>query len=178
MTIAPLSTERLQLDAPHVRDVPEIVRLANNYAVVRTLARVPHPFGPEDAHYFLNEVVPKEPNWRVGRKSDGALLGFVGLNPRETPAVMELGYWFGEEHWRQGYATEAARAVVAHAFRALGVQKIVSGHFAMNPASGRVLAKIGFAKTGRSTRYSQVAGEALEHVDFALERADWQRLSD
>ncbi len=174
MKIASLSTARLRLSAPDARDIPEIVRLANNIEVVRTLARVPHPFGPEDARYFLDEVVPKEPTWRIGRKSDGALLGFVGLNPMEKPSVMERGYWFGQEHWRQGYATEAARAVVDHAFSKLGVETIVSGHFAMNPASGRVLAKIGFRETGRSKRFSQVAGEALAHVDVVLERSTWR----
>ncbi|MEM8647463.1 MAG: GNAT family protein [Pseudomonadota bacterium] len=176
MKMAPLATDRLHLSAPEARDVPEIARLANNYAVVRMLARVPYPFGPEDAQFFLNEIVPNEPTWRVGRKGDGALLGFVGLNPMETPAVLELGYWLGEAYWGRGYATEAARAVVAHAFDHLGVQKIVSGHFAMNPASGRVLAKIGFQETGRSRRYSQAAGEALAHVDFVLERSGWPQM--
>ncbi|MEM7428812.1 MAG: GNAT family N-acetyltransferase [Pseudomonadota bacterium] len=173
MQIAPLSTERLDLSAPCTADIPEIVRLANNFAVVRNLARLPYPYGPGDAEYFLEEVVPAEPNWRVARKSDAVLLGFVGLQPLERESVVELGYWFGEKHWGRGYATEAASAVVAHAFRDLSVQKVLSGHFAANPASGRVLAKIGFREVGRSRRYSQSSDADLPHVDYVLERSEW-----
>lgn len=173
MKIAPLSTDRLDLGAPGSQDIPEIVRLANDSEVVRTLARLPHPYQQKDAQFFLDEVVPVEPNWKVTRRSDAALLGFVGLKPLEASRTMELGYWFGRAYWRHGYATEAAQAVVAHAFEDLGILKILSGHFAMNPASGRVLEKIGFRQTGRSQRYSLAADADLPHVDMLLDRGEW-----
>ena len=173
MNITQLTTDRLELAAPTPQDIPEIVRLANDYEVARTLARLPYPYGEKDAQYFLDEVIPVEPNWKVMRKSDEALLGFVGLKPVEGWRVVELGYWYGRAYWGHGYATESARAVVAHAFDDLGTEKILSGHFAINPASGRVLEKIGFRNTGHSEVYSLAADADLPHVDMVLEQREW-----
>jgi RimJ/RimL family protein N-acetyltransferase len=73
------------------------------------------------------------------------LVGSVGLS-RDGDKV-ELGYWIGRPYWGQGYATEAARALLSLA-KVLGHRRLVAGHFVDNPASGRVLRKLGFCPTG------------------------------
>src|SRR5699024_10331451 len=97
--------------------------------------------------------------------AEGAkLIGSAGIS-RDGDDV-ELGYWIARAHWGQGYATEAARAVLSQA-RALGHKQLVASHFVDNPASGRVLRKVGFCPTGeRRIRYSagrQGVGVALTY---------------
>jgi len=71
---------------------------------------------------------------------------------------MQLGFWIGKPYWNQGYCTEAARAVVKYGFEVLGLNRIFSRHFASNPASGRVLQKIGM-------RYEGTLREAYKKLD-------------
>ena len=61
----------------------------------------------------------------------------------------ELGYWIGKPYWGQGYCTEAARATLDFGFEQLGLNRIFAHHFARNPASGRVMQKIGMTREGR-----------------------------
>ena len=101
------------------------------------------------------------------------IVGCVALGRHEDDVV--LGYWIAREHWGQGYATEAARAVLQLA-KVLGHQRIVANHFVDNPASGRVLRKLGFCPTGRvEQRLSAARGEpvqALEYVRILGEPCD------
>ena len=66
-------------------------------------------------------------------------VSFVGIKDSEA----ELGYWIGEPYWKKGYCTEATKALVEFAFTNLGIVKIVAKHLSSNPASGRVMEKIG-----------------------------------
>jgi RimJ/RimL family protein N-acetyltransferase len=75
------------------------------------------------------------------------LIGGIGLHADETGAI-ELGYWITPSAWGRGFATEAGEAVLAMARDTLRLDRLVSGHFVDNPASGRVLAKLGFVPTG------------------------------
>ena len=74
------------------------------------------------------------------------LVGSCGLGRRASGAV-ELGYWIGRLFWGRGIATEAGLALIDIA-RALGLGRIEASHFVDNPASGRVLEKLGFESTG------------------------------
>ena len=91
----------------------------------------------------------------------------VGDQAHEGQA--EIGYWIARPHWGQGYATEAAEAVLQIA-RTLGHRRVTAGHFVDNPASGKVLRKLGFVPTGRTGgRHSLVRGGAVESVEYALD---------
>jgi RimJ/RimL family protein N-acetyltransferase len=87
-------------------------------------------------------------------------VGTAGLGRRPDGAV-ELGYWIARPYWGLGYATEAARAVLDIARHSLRLNRLVAGHFVDNPASGRVLEKIGFRPTGEIVqRHSAGRGSA------------------
>jgi RimJ/RimL family protein N-acetyltransferase len=161
-----LKTARLVLRRPGEADVASIVELANDWDVVRRLGRLPHPYGLADARYFLEAVVPRELCWAITDRTARAVLGVVGLRPEGDAA--ELGYWLGRRHWGQGIATEAAAAVVRTAFDDLGLARLVAGHFADNPASGRVLGKLGFVETGRGERPCQALGRSVPSVELEL----------
>jgi RimJ/RimL family protein N-acetyltransferase len=83
----------------------------------------------------------------------------------------ELGYWLARPYWGLGFATEAGRAMVDIARHSLRLKKLCSGHFLDNPASGRVLAKLGFRPGGVTRRYSAGRGEEAPCRLFELELA-------
>jgi len=79
----------------------------------------------------------------LGRRSDGEFIGFVGLNePRFRPGV-EIGWRLTRSAWGNGYATEAARAVLAFAFDELRLDEVISFTSTTNVASQRVMERIG-----------------------------------
>lgn len=156
------------LRRPEPRDSDAIVRICGDAEIALRLARVPHPYGAADAAYFLNHVVPHEWVWAITPDGDDTLIGVVGLTPGHDPASAELGYWLAREHWGRGIMPRAARAVVAHGFDTLGLSTITSGHFDGNPASGRVLAKLGFVETGRQSGTCLASGGTVPTIRLAL----------
>lgn len=163
-----LATERLILRRPDDRDVDAIVSVVGDWEVARRLARVPHPYGPADARFFLDHVVPAEWVWAVTLRDCDALLGAIGLTPEQGVDAAELGYWLSPTHWGNGITTEAARAVVAFGFENLGLPVLTSGYFEDNPASGGVLRKLGFVETGRVMRPCLAAGGEVPSVTMEL----------
>jgi RimJ/RimL family protein N-acetyltransferase len=121
--------------------------------VVRNLASAPWPYREQDARNFAAlPVDPLHPRFLITRAADAQAIGCIGFGPVGDAAndcgAPELGYWIAREHWGQGYATEAGAAVLKIA-AALGNCELVASHFLDNPASGRVLRKLGFEPTGR-----------------------------
>lgn len=145
-----LATDRRLLRTPLGSDVPAIVAMVGNWDVARRLSRVPHPYGVADARFFLREIVPVEWVWAITLPDDEKLIGMIGLTPNKDACSAELGYWLSPQQWGRGIVTEAATKVVTFAFEALGLAYVTSGFFADNPASGRVLEKLGFVETGRT----------------------------
>jgi RimJ/RimL family protein N-acetyltransferase len=99
------------------------------------------------------------PSFLITERTDGEprIIGSCGLGRRPSGAV-ELGYWIGRAHWGKGFATEASRALIEIA-RTLKLSRLEASHFLDNPASGRVLEKLGFKPTGLSAeRYSCARG--------------------
>jgi len=151
-----MRSERLFLRPCWPEDWLELLTLIDDEGVVRNLASAPWPYTAEDAKAFVERPSQRLlPQFLVTLPTaDGTrLIGSVGLS-RDGDDI-ELGYWIARSHWGQGYATEAARAVLSQA-RAIGHRRIVAGHFVDNPASGQVLRKVGFRPTGeRRLRYSE-----------------------
>ncbi|MBA4163623.1 MAG: GNAT family N-acetyltransferase [Erythrobacter sp.] len=139
-----------------------------DHGVVRNLARAPWPYQPSDARSFVECMCePMFPRFLVTRTRDAALVGCIGIDRKGDDG--ELGYWIARQHWGRGYATEAGRALLEISAM-LGHQRLVASHFLDNPASGRVLRKLGFEPTGRVTaRYSCGRGEEAPAAEYALE---------
>jgi RimJ/RimL family protein N-acetyltransferase len=144
-----ITTQRLLLRRPDDGDTHAIVSIAGDWEVARRLSRVPHPYVSADASFFLEQVVPVEWIWAITLRGSKGLIGMVGLTPDMDDGSAELGYWLSPVDWGKGYATEAARAVVSYGFDTLGLRGLKSSFFTDNPASGRVLGKLGFVETGR-----------------------------
>lgn len=138
--------------------------------VVRNLARAPWPYAEEDARRFTQmPVEPLFPRFLVTRARDAAVVGCIGIDPHEGD--VELGYWIARPYWGQGFATEAGDAALKVA-RTLGHRRVVASHFLDNPASGKVLQKLGFEPTGRVVeRHSCGRGAKAPTAEYALDLA-------
>jgi RimJ/RimL family protein N-acetyltransferase len=142
-------TERLLLRPGFPEDAPALAMAIGDERIVRNLAVVPWPYSLRDAEAFL--AAPRDPvlpSLLITERTLGAprLVGACGLGRRPSGAV-ELGYWIARGDWGRGIATEACRALVDIA-RTLRLPALEASHFVDNPASGRVLEKLGFAPTG------------------------------
>jgi RimJ/RimL family protein N-acetyltransferase len=155
-------TERLLLRPIWPEDAGELHNAIADEGIVRNLARAPWPYTAKDAASFAAlEHDTAYPNFMLMLRTDGAprLVGSCGLAERDGEA--EIGYWIARPYWGLGFASEAGRAVIRIA-HAVGHKKLVSGHFVDNPASGRVLRKLGFHSTGKSEqRHSAGRGTAV-----------------
>ena len=113
--------------------------------------------------------------WPIFRLEDGAHVGCAGLRPVPgDDAALELGFHLRAEHWGRGYATEAGRAVITHAFRATPARRLVAGHHPENDASRRVLVRLGF----RFVRAELYLPTGLDHPSYELTAADGAGLAD
>lgn len=164
-------SERLFLRPAFPEDCHAILAGINDKAIACNLARAPWPYTLDDARAFA--ALPQDPylpHFLVTLPGVG-VIGSAGLGEHATEfgAEPELGYWIAREHWGQGYATEAAASVLEIA-RTLGHTRLTAGHFADNPASGRVLRKLGFVPTGQvRRRFSLARGAETDSVEYVLD---------
>ena len=142
-------TPRLLLRPGFPEDAPALATAIADEAIARNLVVVPWPYSLRDAEAFLaSPRDPVLPSFLIYERTDGPpqLVGSCGLGRRPSGAV-EMGYWISRPYWGRGIATEACRALIEIA-RTFGLAQLEGSHFVDNPASGRVLEKLGFEPVG------------------------------
>ncbi len=173
-TIPVLETERLTLRAPRPEDAEALALLANDRRIAENTARIPFPYGIADAEQFIASVNRQEGQATFAIIWAGRLIGACGVDPRET--VPEIGYWLGVPYWGKGYATEAVRAVIDHAFGDLADESLQAGARISNPISRRVLENCGFQWTGVRLSRIRAINSAAPVDRFRLDRGLWASL--
>jgi len=167
-------TQRLLLRPGWSEDAPALFAAIRDEGIVRNLAQAPWPYSLADAEAFLaRERGPRDASCLVFLRTESAplLVGGVGFG-RTPEEEIELGYWIARPYWGRGFATEAGRALLANARDTLRLNRLEAGHFLDNPASGRVLQKLGFRATGATRiRYSAGRNAEAECREFVLELA-------
>lgn len=160
-----IETNRLVLRPYEESDLDRQVKLANDMQVLRMTGTMPYPYTEEDARAWLEshergvEAGTDYP-FAICEKEDG-LVGAMGLHLRDN-GLYELGYWIAREKWGRGMASEAGRAILRWALEKLDLHAVQARVFTDNPASVRVLEKLGFLRTGvREQGYSTARGEAV-----------------
>ena len=177
-TIPTLETERLILRGFQLEDASEFERLIAPQEVTDGTLSFPHPvpegWGIERINRTLERFASGEHNeFAICTRESNKLIGGIGLDVNTRHKRGHLGYWLGVDFWRQGYATEAASAVLDYGFHTLGLHRIEAGHYPRNPASGRVLEKIGMRREGLM-RGDLLKGEQFEDtVMYARLRTDF-----
>jgi len=154
-------SERFLMRPPREQDARQIACCVNDADMARNLARLPHPYAPSDAMDWIAYADKARAQGTeyafVITHAEAGVIGSVGFN-RAVGEAWEIGYWVDKAVQRRGVATEAASALLAWGEAKFGVTKFVAGHFQDNPASGRVLEKLGFQRIGEKMLYSQARG--------------------
>ena len=158
-----IECEGLALRAPRLADAGRIADLANDFDVARMTTNLPYPYRQSDAEAFFARMEAadraREAVFLIEDKASGPV-GMIGFHV--TGALgPEIGYWVGRPFWGRGVATRAARGALVWASQTWRRKVVVSGHFADNPASGRVLEKAGFLYTGEVQPRRSVARGAV-----------------
>lgn len=166
-TLPTLETERLILRQFNLTDCPQVQRLASASEVASTTLNIPHPYPEGAAEVYISEHAARiaegtQYNFAITLRTTGELIGAMGLRRKAEHNRAELGYWIGVPYWGKGYATEAGKAVLQFGFDTLRLNRIFASYFTRNPASARVMQKIGL----------QFEGTFKEHV------SKWDKYED
>ena len=177
--VPPLATARLSLRAFEPGDAHAIQTLAGDHAIADTTQNIPYPYPDGAAEAWIAkqsrlDTTEKALNWAISPRGSDELLGSVGLrfDTRDNKAV--LGYWIAKHAWGNGYATEVARAAVDFGFRERELNRITADYLARNPASGRVLEKIGMTHEGVARQDSRKWGQYEDVIRCAILRSEWE----
>ncbi len=167
-------TERLLLRPAWPEDAGALLRGIADEGVVRNLARAPWPYLPQHAQEFvMRDMDPFYPRFLITlpTSTGSEIVGCIGIDPNKFGET-ELGYWIARPYWGRGFASEAGLGMLEVA-RLLGHQRIAAGHFTDNPASGKVLRKIGFMPTGKVVlRHSRGRGDDAPCALYRLDLSD------
>lgn len=175
-----LRTARLTLRPFVDSDAARVAELAGDRLVAEMTQDIPHPYTLEHAQTWIGSHAERfsqqqEVVFAIERKDAGLLIGAIGLVFQPEHQSAELGYWIGVPYWGKGYCTEAAAAVVDHGFTAHELHRVQARHFSKNPASGRVMEKIGMQYEGCLRQSVLKWGAYMDVCMYSLLRTDWQR---
>lgn len=168
-----ITTERLVLRPLDLRDAARIALLAGDFDVASMTGTIPHPYSEQMAGEWIGSALEGEEGTVFVIERDGTLIGCVGYREDEKGGA-ELGYWLGKPYWGQGFATEASAAMVAYAFDEGGLDYLTIGHFADNPASARIITKLGFTPQGEIRRDCVARDKKARCLTYRLERGTSQ----
>ena len=160
-----IKTGRLVLKKPSRKDKQLLIDQIGDLEVSKWLSQVPYPYTEDDADDWINTIGRQELTFNIFEND--SVVGGIGLTPHEDD-YYELGFWLGRQHWGQGFATEAGKGLLHYAAEELKIKKFKSSFMKGNDASARVLAKLGFKKTGEGEIYCLSRKETLPCIYLVL----------
>ena len=166
----PLETERLLLRPTTAEDAGRALEIQSDWQVTRMLRMAAFPPDRAATETWFSD---HEREWRAGEacrfavEIEGRMVGLVDID-EIADGEGELGYWFERTAWGSGYASEAARETIRFAFEEVGLSALKSGHAEDNPASGRILVKLGFRHLDTVERFSRPRGENIRQRRYVL----------
>jgi ribosomal-protein-alanine N-acetyltransferase len=173
-----LSAPRLVLRPFEPADAHDVQRLAGDRAIADTTRDIPHPYADGMAEEWIGThrsafEAGEAAVFAVVLRETAELTGAIGLTISRRFDNAELGYWIGRPYWGRGYCTEAATAILDYAFRDLGLHRVYASHLARNPASGRIMEKLGMTREGLRRQHVSKWGQYEDLVDFGILRDEW-----
>jgi len=173
-----IETERLVLRPYTPADAARVQEMCGDWAVASMTLTMPHPYPDGAAEQW---IAGHAEQFRAGSavrlavtlKPDGKVVGTVGLDMNTKHGRAELSYMIAKEHWGHGYCTEACRALMLFGFDALGLNRIQATHFPRNPASGRVMQKLGMIREGLLRQYVYSRNVYEDLVMYSALRAEF-----
>ena len=174
-----IHTDRLILRPFMLSDAAEVQRLAGDRAIAAVTQAIPHPYEDGMAEDWIKShpkqfAEGKGVVFAITFSETNLLCGAIGLSIHQEDNRAELGYWIGKPFWGNGYCTEAALAVLKYGFESLGLHRIYSSHFSSNPASGRVMQKIGMIYEGCLRQHLLKWGKFEDRVQYGILKSEWE----
>ena len=172
-----LQTDNLLLRPFKLADAKDVQCLAGEREVADTTLKIPHPYEDgmaeqwiwsQEARFRAGEAV----NFAIVARKTDSLAGSMSLEIDRRFDRAELGYWIGKPFWNRGYCTEAALAVLNYGFNELRLNRIHASHFRRNPASGRVMQKIGMIREGVARQHVKKWDRYEDLVLYGILRKD------
>lgn len=180
MSLPVLLTPRLLLRGFEPQDASRVHALSQPMEVASTTLTMPHPYEPGVAEEWIaGHPAAWEARERLAlaiTTAQDGIVGAVGLNLELAHRHAELGYWIGVAFWNRGYATEAAAALLAFGFEELRLHRIVARHFPRNPASGRIMRKLGMVHEGTQREHVIRWGKFEDLECYAILEPEWRHL--
>lgn len=174
-----LETERLVLRTYTLADAKRVQQMCNDWDVASTTLALPHPYPDGAAELWISTHAEsfrqgKEVTLAIALKPGGMVIGSMALSVNKNHNRGELGYMIAKEHWNHGCCPEAARAMVRYGFTTLGLNRIQAMHFPRNPASGRVMQKLGMNREGLLRQYVSNRDGFEDIVMYSILRSEFE----
>ncbi len=174
-----LETERLILRPFAMSDAKRVQELAGEREIAATTLRIPHPYEDGMAEEWIGTHAE---GWREGcaavfaivSAENRSLMGAIVLTIDRQHARAELGYWIGKPYWSQGYGTEAAREMLRFGFEDLKLNRVQSTVFPSNPASGKILIKVGMTLEGTLRNYVKKWGRSQDLEMYSILASEYR----
>ena len=178
-----LQTARLILRPFKLTDAPEVQKLAGAREIASTIENMPHPYEDGMAEKWIDTHQEqferdKSLDLAIVIKETARLCGAIGITINSNYNNAELGYWIGVPCWGQGYGTEAASRAIAYGFESLNLHRIYASHLTRNPASGRVMQKIGMIREGCLRQHIKHWGVYEDYVIYGILATEWHKQQD
>jgi len=176
--IRTFETERLILRPFRLDDAGDVQRLAGDRQIADTTLNIPHPYKDGMAQEWIGTHQPecnqgKGVTFAITRRPQGFLVGAISLMGMAAGHQAELGYWIGRPYWNQGFCTEACDVLLRYAFSALGLVRVHASHITRNPASGRVMQKLGMKHEGLRRQHVK-KWDTFEDLEvYGILKAEW-----
>jgi [ribosomal protein S5]-alanine N-acetyltransferase len=179
-----LTTKRLVLRDLKESDLKSMVRHVDNLKIAQNLYHLPHPYSITQGKKWIKKKVAiarkkKREEYSLGitLKTDD-VIGMVTLTSiDEFHGTATIGFWLGEDYWRQGIMTEALTALIDFAFRKLKLRRILVDPFVENASSNGLVKKLGFTYEGtlRKSGKCLATGKIHDQHLYGLLREEWLR---
>lgn len=168
-----MKSKRLTYRDLEFADAARITELAGDWDVARMTARTPYPYTLTQADLWIASLEDGEFVKVV--ELDGRLIGAVGYTTN-ADGSLEIGYWIGRPWWGQGYGTEAAETLVNYCYTTVGAARLTCCHFVDNPASARIIKKLGFRVVGPCSAWCEARQSEAIAIQYQRKRPLMSRL--
>lgn len=175
--VVTIGTKRLRLRPFQTTDAEAVHRLAGSQDVAAGTF-LPHPMDRQAAHDWITDRVKDQAagtgvTFAITLAQSAEVIGSIGMELVPAHEQGRLSYWLGRDYWNRGYGTEAVAALVEYGFNSLKLHRIYAPHFHTNPASGRVLQKVGMTHEGRLREHYLRFGQRIDVELYGLLRQEF-----
>lgn len=175
-----LETERLILRPFKLSDADTVEKLAGDKQIASTTLNIPHPYPKGGAKEWITTHESKYNKgkrvvYAITLKKSGKLVGCISLAINVDHNQAELGYWVGVQYWNKGYCSEAGMALLEYGFETMKLNRIHACYLSRNPASGRVMDKLGMRHEGTRRQHVRKWGVYEDLELKGMLRSDWEK---